>query len=72
MQENSLCPIPMYDERLCSKGNRSIIRDRPEEGKPGAEEKDDSLMIIPGFSSESLETQVMRETKRMHDCGVCG
>ncbi|KAG2113894.1 uncharacterized protein F5147DRAFT_650291 [Suillus discolor] len=44
-----------------------IICDRPGEGKPGAEE-DDSLMIIPGFSSKPLETQVMRETKRMHDC----
>jgi hypothetical protein len=70
MQENSLIPIPMYDGRLRSTDNRSIVRDHPGEGKPDAEEKDDSLMIIPGCSSEPLETRVMQGTKRMRDCLV--
>jgi hypothetical protein len=66
MQENSPIPIPMHSGRLCSTGNQNIVVDHPGEGKPDAEERDDSL--VPGCSSESPEIQVLQGTKRKHGC----
>jgi hypothetical protein len=60
----------MYDGRLRSTGNRSIVRDRLGEGKLGGGEKDGSLVIIAGCLSELLGTRVMRGTRRMRGCLV--